>query len=287
MRRPACSAYVGAELRRIKAVRIGIIVRSDEFDRDAPAFDWTLFECTAQEAVDYTCPAALTGTLPANYRYRVYETIVPLAQPDVEPLTMTSRPHALPYRRRQSGVVLFIALIVMVALSIAGIALIRSVDTGLSVTANLGFRQASIPPSTWAVENAISAMFEKKEIDLEKPKPTTTTTRTARDQDAGQARGQLRRAVRPAGPHADNYPGTFVTETDGAGNTIRYVIERMCLDEGPAVAAICDMSPPKKSEATTKMEFSKPDVIRVPFYRVTVRVDGPNNTTTFAQATLR
>jgi type IV pilus assembly protein PilW len=74
-------AYVGAELRRIKAVRIGIIVRSDEFDRDAPAFDWTLFQCTAQEAVDYTCPAALTGTLPANFRYRVYETIVPLRNP--------------------------------------------------------------------------------------------------------------------------------------------------------------------------------------------------------------
>ena len=34
-----------------------------------------------QEAVNYTCPAALTGTLPANYRYRVYETIVPLRNP--------------------------------------------------------------------------------------------------------------------------------------------------------------------------------------------------------------
>ena len=50
-------------------------------------------------------------------------------------------------RRAQSGVVLFIALIVMVALSIAGIALLRSVDTSVSVTANLGFRQASIPPT--------------------------------------------------------------------------------------------------------------------------------------------
>ena len=73
--------YTGPELRRIKAVRVGIIVRSDEFDRDAPIFNWTLFECTTQEAVDYTCPAALTGSLPANYRYRVYETIIPLRNP--------------------------------------------------------------------------------------------------------------------------------------------------------------------------------------------------------------
>jgi len=36
----------------------------------------------------------------------------------------------------------------------------------------------------------------------------------------------------------------------------------------------------------TLREF-KPELIRVPFYRITVRVDGPNNTTTYAQAMLR
>ncbi|MEO8486780.1 MAG: PilW family protein [Betaproteobacteria bacterium] len=74
-------AATGAELRRIKAVRIGLVVRSDEYDRDSPAYNWTLFECTTQEALNYTCPAKITGTLPANYRYRVYETIVPLRNP--------------------------------------------------------------------------------------------------------------------------------------------------------------------------------------------------------------
>lgn len=74
-------AYSGAELRRIKAVRIGMIVRSDEYDRDAPTYAWTLFECTAQEKVDYTCPDPIKGTLPANYKYRAYETIVPLRNP--------------------------------------------------------------------------------------------------------------------------------------------------------------------------------------------------------------
>lgn len=71
----------GANLRRIKAVKIGMVVRSDEFDRDAPAFTWTLFACTAQEKTTYACPDPLTGTLPANYRYRTYETIVPLRNP--------------------------------------------------------------------------------------------------------------------------------------------------------------------------------------------------------------
>ena len=70
-------AMSAQNLGRIKAVRLGLIVRSDEYDRDAPAYNWTLFQCTDEEKALYTCPDALTGTLPANYRYRVYETIVP------------------------------------------------------------------------------------------------------------------------------------------------------------------------------------------------------------------
>lgn len=201
---------------------------------------------------------------------------------------MTSRSLRASPRRTQSGVVLFIALIVMVALSIAGIALIRSVDTGLSVIGNLGFRQASIPPSTWAVENAINAMFEAKKIDLEN---------VDSDDNYYPYRYEIKNTGKPEdktgvpydlqGETPSNYPGSFQKTKDAAGNTVRYVIERMCLAEGPATAANCDMSPPKKSEATTAMELEKPEMIRVPFYRITIRVDGPNNTTTFAQAMLR
>jgi hypothetical protein len=200
---------------------------------------------------------------------------------------MRRHPETSSFHRSQAGVVLFIALIVMVALSIAGIALIRSVDTGLSVIANLGFRQASIPPSTWAVENAIAAMFEKKEIDFDKPKLDKNYYPYRFEIKSGKAEDEIGVPYDLQGVKPDNYPSTFVAETDEAGNTIRYVIERMCLDEGPATAANCDMSPPKKSEATTAMELVKPEMVRVPFYRITVRVDGPNNTTTYAQAMLR
>ena len=197
----------------------------------------------------------------------------------------------LPARRAQSGVVLFIALIVMVALSIAGIALVRSVDTGMSITGNLGFRQASISPTTWAVENAIAAMFEKKDIaDLEKKNLNQNYYAYRYElKNGGKVEDKygVPYDLQGSGSTPTNYPSTFVKTTDAAGNTIRYVIERMCLDEGPATAANCDMSPPKKSEATTAMELIKPELIRVPFYRVTIRVDGPNNTTTYAQAMLR
>jgi len=68
--------------------------------------------------------------------------------------------------RRQQGVVMFVALIVMVAMALAALALIRSVDTTTAVVGNLGFRQASVLPANAAVEEAVAALFEKNTADL-------------------------------------------------------------------------------------------------------------------------
>jgi type IV pilus assembly protein PilW len=64
-------------LARIRALRIGLIVRSDAWDRDlAVPFEWTLFDCGPEDAA--SCPGRLAGTLPAHWRYRVYETVIQL-----------------------------------------------------------------------------------------------------------------------------------------------------------------------------------------------------------------
>ena len=55
---------------------------------------------------------------------------------------------------------MFIALLVMVALSLAGIALIRSADTATVVSGNLAFKQAAIYAVDRSVEQAIAALFE-------------------------------------------------------------------------------------------------------------------------------
>src|SRR5205085_11286110 len=59
----------------------------------------------------------------------------------------------------QRGIILIIALVLMVALSLAGVALIRSVDTTTSVIGNLAFRQSAILPANLAVERAAAALF--------------------------------------------------------------------------------------------------------------------------------
>jgi type IV pilus assembly protein PilW len=70
-----------AILARIKAIRVGLIVRSDRVDRTLQRdFHWVLFDCEQDDKT--ACPGRLEGTLPrsanGSYRYRVLETIVPL-----------------------------------------------------------------------------------------------------------------------------------------------------------------------------------------------------------------
>jgi type IV pilus assembly protein PilW len=76
----------------IKAVRIGIIIQSEQFDKNLAGFtggnynngdyNWVLFDCPAVNKA--TCPGRLTGTVPAtvnppgNWRFRKYETVIPL-----------------------------------------------------------------------------------------------------------------------------------------------------------------------------------------------------------------
>src|SRR4051812_49591136 len=63
-------------------------------------------------------------------------------------------PFDMNLRNRQSGVVLFIALIVLVALSLAGLATMRSVDTAALVASNIGFRQAAVHSADQGIQAA-------------------------------------------------------------------------------------------------------------------------------------
>jgi type IV pilus assembly protein PilW len=68
-------------LDRIKALRIGIIARTEYTDRtQTRGFHWVLFDCESDDKA--TCPGRLEGPIAAatagGYRYRVLETVVPL-----------------------------------------------------------------------------------------------------------------------------------------------------------------------------------------------------------------
>jgi type IV pilus assembly protein PilX len=206
------------------------------------------------------------------------------------------RRHSFHPWQRQRGVALFVALIAMVLLSIAGIALVRSVDTTSGVAGNIAFRMGSTGPVNDAIEIAIDRLFRSKTI-------LTYQHDVANGYYALLQAGEKPNGIPAvlAGDYAtmsSNYSGAGLPAAVVDANTkmeVRYVIERLCKDPGTAgpwapTIAICDTLPPKVSGAGTdnKPAGKTLTLPAIPNYRVTVRVDLPNSSTTsIAQAILR
>jgi len=198
--------------------------------------------------------------------------------------------------RHQRGVVLFIALIAMVVLSLAGVALIRAVDTSGSAAGNIAFREASVTAVNLAVEQAVDWLYVSKKIN-----PDT-------DVDATHHYYGKLQAELPNGLPAE-LGGTYATMKTlykfGAADVypttnaeVRSVIERICSPAAPVPPApamltfiekteFCDSQPPKVSPAKTSMKLKGPTLPPIPLYRVTIRIDLPGtNTATYAQTML-
>lgn len=209
------------------------------------------------------------------------------------PASVAARPRA--HRPRQErGVVLFIALLVMVALSLAGIALIRSADTATIVAGNLAFKQAAASAVDRSIEHAIDALFNPvadpaaskpvivdKQGDVKAQNYFSSVRLKAGKIPEIPDELQSSTAFAGAGLNKDLVP------VDAAGNKSFYVIERMCANPGPAVGSNCNLSGAALGADAGTQHYEGLTRPGDAFYRVTVRVEGPRNTVAYAQAILR
>jgi len=189
---------------------------------------------------------------------------------------------------KQSGVVLFVALVAMVVLTLAGIGLVRSVDSATSAAGNLAFRQASIAQVNLEVEKAVDAIFKSRVIN------------TVNDDATHGYFAALQGGEKPDGTPAA-LAGSYSTmksaysalgfpvDTDPVTNIeSRIVIERVCSATGAPTIQICDLMPPKQSPGGTDNEVKTIPIPPIPHFRVSVRVDLPNtNAHSIAQTFLR
>lgn len=181
---------------------------------------------------------------------------------------------------RQPGFALIMALVVLALMSLAAAALMRAVDTTTVVAGNLAFREGSIPPATAALEEAIAALSDASVIaERERDLP-------ARNYYASRQPGEDPRGVPWALQQPGRYPAQARVLDGGEGNALRYVIERICLRPGPATAANCALVRPSPP-AGNPSAGSAPAPAALPLFRITVRVDGPQNTVSLAQAMVR
>lgn len=145
--------------------------------------------------------------------------------------------------RAQRGFVSLVAVIVMAGMALTGIALIRTVDTGNVVAGNVAFRRSASHAGDRGIETALGRL--QKLLNAK-----------ATDTDSGNYFATYDPAVEAAPPASGE-----IAEPE-TGNTIRYVIERLC------AAGTCLGAPST-------------------YYRVTVEVKGPRGARGRLQAVAR
>lgn len=196
--------------------------------------------------------------------------------------------------RKQRGVVLFIALISLVAMTLAAIALIRSVDTTTMIAGNLAFRQAATISADTGVEQAISWLNANNNATLNNDSASNGYYATG--QDALDLTGN--RTSSTTDDFDWSTKSKLVTDsvgdpnTDASGNEVRYVIHRLCRLPGvhtdPAMGCLLASGTSASGDSMRSLRAEEVGLTGVstlsgPYYRVTVRVQGPRNTISYVQ----
>ena len=180
-------------------------------------------------------------------------------------------------RGKQRGISLIIALIALTAMTLAGLALVRSVDTGNVLSGNLAFRQASLHATDVGVETALAQLGI-----------IITTSLDAR-YPGGCAVGAcnyypIRQDTNSAGiPTVINWTLVPTTVVDSS-YAMQYVIDRLCDGPAPVTNIVAKCMHTESSSVGSKkagaVSFTSANQVN---YRATVRVVGPRNTVSIVQ----
>lgn len=182
-------------------------------------------------------------------------------------------------RHGQKGIVLVIALVVLVAMTLAAIALSRSVDITTQIAGNLAYRQSGVQAADAAVEIARDWLIGRDASAL--------------NADIGPSYyawmdGGGSGSPTKFDPTTIDWSNKSGAPKDAAGNTAAYVIHRMCKASGSVATTSCfGLSPDSTSQDghdAGAAEISSSAYF--PYYRITVRVIGPKNTVTYVQAVI-
>ena len=157
-------------------------------------------------------------------------------------------------------------------------ALMRSVDAATAITGNVGLAQNATLGADAAIEHAVSALFERRAVG------DFASDNVSESYYASRQPLEDRRGVPYTLQQLANYPSDARVADGGEGNTVRYVVERMCTAAGAATPDTCILTP--AIDAATAGTIASPEPAPVPLFRQTIRVDGPAGAAMFAQAWL-
>lgn len=200
-------------------------------------------------------------------------------------MTVTARPR-MPFRQR--GTVLFLALIVLVAMLLSGIALFRTADSGILTAGNLALQKSAVSQgdrgieaaSAWLEANAGTVLLHEDPTEAGYVDTPFYIANALNDQPvAGQ--GWLAWWNEYVATHT---PAVLIPDSN-TGHAVAYLIQRLCAANGESKEAGCARSPETETEGGSQ-DAGKPGRYEKPgpvYYRIIARIDGPRNTTALVQ----
>lgn len=214
---------------------------------------------------------------------------------------LATRPATARSMSRQRGVVLFFALVALLAMSLAAVALIRSVDTSTLIAGNLSFKRAATSSGDTGIEAAITWMFATDAANNGLDPYANLSHPFNHDGGFGAfLNAGYYSSVNPA-LNLTNGTGIQWTDTDSklvnalpdaSGNQTRYVIQRMSryansLLTQDALFSGAFQSTSGQQVLTSQNVCNGPGcsaMQQAPMYRITSRTTGPKLTVSYVQA---
>lgn len=216
--------------------------------------------------------------------------------------------------KRQRGVVLILTLIVLVAMTLAAIALVRSVDTGNVVAGNMAFKEGATQAGDAGTEAAIAFLrtggvggipiagdaasyndipakgyYATAPVvtDFDMTGNSHDTNRPLVDWDFNNCNG--------IGAAACKTPCCSTPLNAGADNQVEYFIQRLCSQAGDANSTgptgtpnncVTFLAQGGQSPVRSLLDYPhyrRLALVPIEFYRITSRVKGPRNTVSYVE----
>lgn len=191
--------------------------------------------------------------------------------------------------KSQRGVTLFLAMIVLVAMLLSGIALFRTVDSSVLVAGNIAMQksatrqgdQGSEDAIVWLVANAGTSALYEGAGNVDYP----FYVANALNDTPGNHQTWSEWWDLYTTPHA---PVTLATDAN-TGNTVSYIIQRLCSANGAPYSAGVNCAGPPQTTATGGSKGAGTVALQratAVYYRITSRIVGPRNTVSVIQTVI-
>lgn len=190
-------------------------------------------------------------------------------------------------RSRQQGVVMYVALVVLVVMTLAGLAMMRQMGSGVSIAGNLAFKENATSVADFGTESAINWLVLNavaSNNDVLVGTVYFSSWMGGVGLPAGTALG--------ANPSGADWVATWNAAPLSAaiaGNTVQYVIHRLCQVPGLAPSnpgqRCTDSGNPNAGASKGGIHGGEASFTPAPqpYYRLTARVNGPRNTVSYTQ----